>query len=70
MGQIQVDTVSAGPVEPLRLQLESFVGCVRDGENPVVSGEDACRVLEIAHEIGQRIMESLPEDLRPVGASA
>jgi len=34
--------------EPLRLELESFVGCVKDGGNPIVSGEDGLYALKVA----------------------
>lgn len=34
--------------EPLRLELESFIGSVRKGERPKVSGKDGLKALEIA----------------------
>lgn len=41
--------VEAG--EPLRLELEAFLGAVRDRSTPVVSGEDGRRALALALEI-------------------
>ncbi len=43
--------------EPLRLELESFFECVETRRPPRVSGEDACRALEVALAIGARIEE-------------
>lgn len=37
--------------EPLRLELEAFLGAVRDRSTPVVSGEDGRRALALALEI-------------------
>jgi predicted dehydrogenase len=41
--------VEAG--EPLRLEIEAFLGAVRNREVPVVSGEDGRRALGLALEI-------------------
>ncbi len=41
--------------EPLRLEMESFVESVRKRQQPVVSGEDACRALEVALRIQSEI---------------
>jgi predicted dehydrogenase len=37
--------------EPLKAQLHSFVECVRNGERPLVPGEDGIRSMETAEEI-------------------
>jgi predicted dehydrogenase len=37
--------------EPLRLELEDFVGAVRDGRRPLVSGEDSLTALRVAHAL-------------------
>ena len=37
--------------EPLKLELEAFVACVRNGGSPVVSGEDGLRALKLAWRI-------------------
>jgi predicted dehydrogenase len=41
--------------EPLRLELQSFVDCVRRGGMPVVGGEAGVRALEVACEIEARL---------------
>lgn len=41
--------------EPLRIELESFVQCARDGAKPKVSGHQAADALDIALEITRRI---------------
>lgn len=37
--------------EPLKMQLESFLGSVRTGSQPVVSGEDGSAALAVAHQV-------------------
>ncbi len=41
--------------EPLKLELQSFVECVRARQTPVVSGESAKRALDLALEITRQI---------------
>ncbi len=41
--------------EPLKLELEDFVGCVREKQTPRVSGAAAKRALDLAFEITRRI---------------
>ncbi len=41
--------------EPLKLELQSFVNCVREKQTPVVSGEAAKRALDLAFEITRQI---------------
>ncbi len=41
--------------EPLKLELRSFVECVRARQTPVVSGESAKRALDLAFEITRQI---------------
>ena len=43
--------------EPLKLELQSFVNCVREKQAPVVSGESAKRALDLAFEITRQIQE-------------
>jgi predicted dehydrogenase len=43
--------------EPLKLELESFVNCVREKQTPVVSGESAKRALDLAFEITRQIQQ-------------
>ncbi|HEU5395619.1 MAG TPA: Gfo/Idh/MocA family oxidoreductase [Verrucomicrobiae bacterium] len=41
--------------EPLKLELEHFVDCVRERQTPMVSGESAKRALDLAFEISRQI---------------
>jgi predicted dehydrogenase len=41
--------------EPLKLELQSFIECVRARETPVVTGEQAKRALDLAFEITRQI---------------
>jgi hypothetical protein len=41
--------------EPLKLELQSFVNCVRESQVPVVSGESARRALDLAFEITRQV---------------
>ena len=41
--------------EPLKLELKSFIDCVRARQTPVVSGESAKRALDLAFEITRQI---------------
>lgn len=44
--------------EPLKLELQSFIRCVRERQTPVVSGEAAKRALDVAFEITRQVRES------------
>ena len=44
--------------DALRLEIEDFLRCVEHSGNPRVSGEDGCRVLEVACRISEIISES------------
>jgi len=43
--------------EPLKLELQHFVECVREKQTPVVSGESAKQALDLAFEITRQIQE-------------
>ena len=45
----------AGQERPLQAELDSFLGCVRDGSVPEVRGEDGRRALALAEDIVTRI---------------
>ncbi|HYB74954.1 MAG TPA: Gfo/Idh/MocA family oxidoreductase [Candidatus Sulfotelmatobacter sp.] len=53
--------------EPLRLELESFLACVRERRRPIVSGEDGRDALRVAAEIRRRLEEHLAAAARPPG---
>jgi predicted dehydrogenase len=44
--------------EPLKLELEHFVNCVRERQTPMVSGESAKRALDLAFEITRQVQQS------------
>jgi predicted dehydrogenase len=44
--------------EPLKLELQDFVNCVREQHAPVVSGESAKRALDLAFEITRQVQQS------------
>ena len=44
--------------EPLKLELEHFVRCVREQQTPIVSGESAKRALDLAFEITRQIEQA------------
>jgi predicted dehydrogenase len=44
--------------EPLKLELQHFVNCVRQKQTPLVSGESARRALDLAFEITKRTQGS------------
>lgn len=46
--------------EPLKLELQSFIRCVREQETPIVSGESAKRALDLAMEITRQIQAGSP----------
>jgi len=56
---IVTDSIQVTPRPPLDAELEDFVECVRSGRAPVVGGEEGLRALRVAHEVRQRIDESL-----------
>ena len=50
--------------EPLKLELTSFVDCVKTHHAPVVTGEFACRALDLAFEITRQIKEKMSKELK------
>jgi len=51
MDLIAVEPLAVHRDEPLKLELASFVECVRDRARPLVSGEDALAALRLAQQI-------------------
>lgn len=52
-----VEKVYVPTHEPLLLEIESFLHCVRTGEKPVVTGEDGVAALETVERIQSRIYQ-------------
>lgn len=51
----QVQRPQLSQDEPLRLELASFMDCVRTGQRPLVSGEDGYKALALAHQILKKL---------------
>jgi predicted dehydrogenase len=47
--------------EPLKLELQHFIECVRVQRTPVVSGESAKRALDLAFEITRQVQQAMPK---------
>jgi predicted dehydrogenase len=62
--KIQPLHVNVEKKEPLRAELEAFVGCVRDRKQPLVTGEDGLEAVELAARVGEAIDASLGRSLR------
>jgi predicted dehydrogenase len=54
---LRIDKPTVQPGEPLRLEIESFLECVRTRSKPRVSGEDGRAALALALEINAAIAE-------------
>ncbi len=66
--QIVREKVAIQRGEPLKIELEAFIHCAREGARPKVSGHEAADALEIALEITRQIEEADPRkrsDLPP-----
>ena len=55
MGRVTERKLAPPVAEPLKLELESFIHCVRNRSTPVVTGEDGLRALELAIKINEQI---------------
>jgi predicted dehydrogenase len=55
MGRVTERKLEPPTAEPLKLELESFVNCVRTRSSPIVGGEDGLRALELAMMINEQI---------------
>ena len=55
MGRVMERKLEPAVIEPLKLELESFVDCVQKRTAPMVSGEDGLRALELAMQINKQI---------------
>jgi predicted dehydrogenase len=55
MGRVTERKLDPPSGEPLKLELEAFVHCVRTRTSPIVGGEDGLRALELAMKINEQI---------------
>jgi len=37
--------------EPLKVEIEHFIDCIKNNKEPVISGEDSIKALEIANKL-------------------
>jgi predicted dehydrogenase len=58
-GAITPASVTVETKEPLRAELEAFLGCVRDRSRPVVTGEDGLAAVDLAVRVAAAIEESM-----------
>jgi predicted dehydrogenase len=61
-GSIGREPVAIEKGEPLKIELESFLNCAREGLKPKVTGLAAADALDIALEITRRIGEADPRN--------
>ncbi len=59
MGRVTERKLEPPNQEPLKVELQSFVDCVRQRGKPAVSGEDGLRAMELAMRINAAIAERL-----------
>jgi len=57
MEHITMEPLPVEKDEPLKLELRSFVDCVREGKPPIVRGEDGIKALRLAQDIMDFIRE-------------
>jgi len=56
---LKIERIKMDNQEPLRKELESFIDCVKNGKQPVVSGEEGIEAIKIADIIREEINKNL-----------
>jgi predicted dehydrogenase len=56
---LKIERIKMNNQEPLRKELESFVNCINNGEQPVVSGEEGIKAIKAATIINEEINKNL-----------
>jgi predicted dehydrogenase len=56
---LKIERIKMNNQEPLRKELESFVSCINNGKQPVVSGEDGIKAIKAATIINEEINKNL-----------
>ena len=56
---LKIERIKMNNQEPLRKELESFVSCINNDEQPVVSGEDGIKAIKAATIINEEISKNL-----------
>ena len=54
---IQTESLTIDHAEPMRLQLENFVHCVRTSDKPIVTGSDGAAAVTVAEAIVQALKD-------------
>jgi virulence factor len=65
-----VENIHIPMAEPLMLQLQHFVGCVRENRQPLVSVEDGLRAIEYAAQISDMARRSSLVDDQPLAVDS
>jgi predicted dehydrogenase len=52
---VKIENIRTEPSEPLRKEIESFIGCLKQGQSPVVTGQHGLRAMKVATEILKQI---------------
>ena len=58
---VTIEEQSLEPGDALKAEIDSFLGCIRDGRPPVVTGEAGLMALETAMRITEQVRKSLAE---------
>jgi len=56
---LKIERIKMDNQEPLKKEIESFVNCIKNGENPVVSGEEGLTAIKTAAIIKDEIEKNL-----------
>ncbi|MHC4138690.1 MAG: Gfo/Idh/MocA family protein [Planctomycetota bacterium] len=56
---LKIERIKMNNQEPLRKELESFIDCVKNDKQPVVSGEEGIKAIKIADVIREEINKNL-----------
>jgi predicted dehydrogenase len=56
---LKIEHIKMDDYEPLKKELESFVDCVVGHKEPVVSGEEGLKAIEVANDILCEIRKNL-----------
>ncbi|MDE2050481.1 MAG: Gfo/Idh/MocA family oxidoreductase [Gammaproteobacteria bacterium] len=61
---VTIEEQSLDPGDALKAEIESFLGCIRDGRPPVVTGEAGLMALETATRVTEQVRRSLAERVK------
>ncbi len=56
---LKIERIKMDNQEPLKKEIESFVNCIKNGRNPVVSGEEGVEAIKTANIIKDEIKKNL-----------